>query len=283
MFKIAILGCENSHADTFLKFIYEDKLYDNVEVKGVFSRDRAAAERLSEKFAVPVMDSFDELVGKLDGVIITARHGDDHHTFAKPYIESGIPMFIDKPITINEEDAKSLSDELAAHGVRVCGGSCCKHAPYIQELKKKVQEAEKVFGGAFRAPVDLKNDYGDFYFYAEHLTDVVCEIFGKFPISVRAQKTVDSITVTFHYEKYDVTGLYVNHSYRYFASVFTDSESAGEEYPVGRECFLEEFEEFYRLLCGGEQEITYEEFIFPVYILNAIDRALKSGQEEKIG
>ena len=39
MYKIAILGCENSHANSFLDFIIKDKLYTDIEVVGVYSDD----------------------------------------------------------------------------------------------------------------------------------------------------------------------------------------------------------------------------------------------------
>ena len=44
----------------------------------------------------------------------------------------------------------------------------------------------------------------------------------------------------------------------------------------------EEFKEFYGILSGDEQAISYEEFISPVFIMNAIERSLKSGKEEPV-
>ena len=48
MKKIVILGCENTHADTFLGFIKNDADFSDVEVLGVYSDDKAAAESLAE-------------------------------------------------------------------------------------------------------------------------------------------------------------------------------------------------------------------------------------------
>ena len=104
MYKIAILGCENSHADMFLDIIKNEKI-DDVEVVGVYSYDSDAAERVSKKYGIPIAQSYDEFVGKIDGLIITARHGDHHYKYAKPYLDSKIPLFIDKPITISEKEA----------------------------------------------------------------------------------------------------------------------------------------------------------------------------------
>ena len=161
MFKVAILGCENSHASTFMNDVLNGKLVDDVEFVGVYSDNMEAAQKLHEKYGVAVADSYDAFVGKVDGIIITARHGDNHYKYAKPYIASGIPMFIDKPITCTEEDAKAFMDELKAYNVPVTGGSVCVLADHVQELKKAVQEGTygKVFGGFVRAPflLDAQN------------------------------------------------------------------------------------------------------------------------------
>ena len=103
MYRIAILGCENSHADIFLKYIYGDKktqdgnyvtvserAVDDVEVVGVYSDEKEAMQKLHDAFGVPMMESSDELVGKVDGIVVTARHGDNHFKYAKPYISSAV-------------------------------------------------------------------------------------------------------------------------------------------------------------------------------------------------
>ena len=46
MYKIAILGCENSHAEGFLKIIQQD--YPDVQVLGVHSEYPGEAEKLQE-------------------------------------------------------------------------------------------------------------------------------------------------------------------------------------------------------------------------------------------
>ena len=101
MFKVAILGCENSHANSFLKTVLEQKVCDDIAFVGVYSDDMEAAQKLHDQFGVAVAQSYDEFVGKVDAIVITARHGDNHYKYAKPYIPSGIPMFIDKPINVS--------------------------------------------------------------------------------------------------------------------------------------------------------------------------------------
>jgi predicted dehydrogenase len=203
MFKIAILGCENSHADGFLKAIRDENLAD-IQVMGVYSSFPGEAEDLHETFGVPVMENYDDLVGQLDGLIITARHGANHYKYAKPYLNDGIPMFIDKPITVSEEEAREFFKEITTRGIPVCGGSSVKHADYIQELKTLVASGEKgkVVGGYVRMPLDINSEHGGFFFYAQHLVQSVCEIFGYYPKAVRACRSGDQITCVFRYEDY---------------------------------------------------------------------------------
>ena len=147
--KIVILGCENSHANAFLGFIRDKEEFSDVEVIGVYSHERETAEKLNEQFGVPVMDNYDDAVGKVDGVVITARHGDRHLMYAKPYIESGVPMFIDKPVTVKEEDTVELVELLKKNNIQVTGGSCLKYDPFVLALKRdrECNAMGKVLGG----------------------------------------------------------------------------------------------------------------------------------------
>lgn len=283
MYKIAILGCENSHANTFLNFIIRDKLYTDIEVIGVYSEDTEAAKKLNDTYGVPVAKSYDEFVDKADGIIITARHGDKHYQYAKPYIESAIPLFIDKPVTISEEDAISLKNDLIKSGSKVCGGSVCKFPAFIKELKSAVKENTygKVYGGLLRGPVILENDYGNFYFYSQHLVQAMCEIFGYFPNSVKAYVNGGVITCTVRYDEYDVNIVFADDDSAFYAGINCEKYGVFSEYTLDG-CFNEEFESFYKLLKGEEQTETYNEFISPTLILNAIDRSMQSGKEEAI-
>ena len=284
MKRIAILGCENSHANAFLKFIREKEEFSDVEVVGVYSDDRAAAEKLKESFGVPVMEDYADAVGEIDGLVVTARHGDNHYKYAKPYIDSGIPMFIDKPITINEAEAVTFMRALKAKNVRISGGSSLKQDVFVRQLKREAEQEidGKTLGGYVRAPYMSRNDYGGFYFYAQHLVEMVCEIFGRFPLSVTARQNGKQIHVLFHYEDYDCVGLFCDKNYVYYVSRMAEQDVKGFVIPSSDDWFYEEFKEFYGLLEGGEQAAAYDAFVSPVMILNAIERSLQSGQEELV-
>ena len=286
MKNIVILGCENSHADTFLKFIKNNEEYGYINVVGVYSDDPAAMEKLNEKYGVPKMNSFGDAAGSVDGVIITARHGDNHYKYAAPYIPYGVPMFIDKPITVSEAEAVRFMRECRAAGVRITGGSSCIHDEFVQKLKAAHENSEggETLGGMVRSPVSIKNDYGGFFFYSQHLVEVMLEIFGRYPKSVSAYENGKKITVVFRYESFDTVGLFTDGIYTYYAMRASHDGDDGSDFVVNgaSPCFKIEFDNFCDLLSGGGQKISYDDFISPVFVMNAIKRSLDHGREEAV-
>ena len=284
MFKVAILGCENSHADAFLADVLKNKLVEDVEFVGVYSDETEAAKKLGETFGLPVADSYDAFVGKVDGIIITARHGDNHYKYAKPYLESGIPLFIDKPITCTQADAVDFMADVKKYNVPVSGGSICVLADYVQELKKAVAEKTygAVYGGYARAPISLNETYGGFYFYAQHLVQVAMEIFGFYPKSVQTFRKANTFTCLLRYEEYDVPLCFVEGNYVYHAGISCGKGYIGADYDITGDLFKREFMEFYDLLEGKPQKQSYEDFFAPVYVLNALVKSWESGKEEAV-
>lgn len=287
MKRIVILGCENTHANGFLDIITKNADFVDIQVTGVYSEDTEAAKKLNEKYGVPVMASFDEAVGQVDGVVITARHGNKHYAYAKPYIASGVPMFIDKPITIEEDEAVAFMQELKENNVPVTGGSMLRFNFAVRQVGEATREqvAGKTIGGIVRAPLYPTNPNGGFYFYAQHLVEMVMTAFGRFPMGVEC-RTDDGLNrvVLFHYEDFVVTGYYTNGGNEYYAARFSRQGTQGGYVATNSgDAQLAEFREFAQLLYeGGKMVLSYEELIAPVFVMNAIERANLSGGLEPV-
>lgn len=286
MKKIVILGCENSHASSFLSTIKKHEEFADVEVVGVYSDERAACEKLQANYGVEIMEHYADAVGKVDGVVITARNGENHPIYAAPYLDSGVPLYIDKPITNTEDEAISFIGELERRGIKYTGGSCLRHDKFVRELSEdnKNDIDGKTLGGEFRAPLDSNSPYGGFYFYAPHLIESVMVAFGKDVKSVKAFKNGIKTTVVFRYEDYDVVGRFVENNYVYWASRHSekDVKSGRIASGVGNEWIFNEFMDYYNLLSGGESCVSKEDFVAPVFVANAVLRSINSGKEEAV-
>ena len=284
MKKIVILGCENSHANTFLGYLRDMEEYRDVEVVGVYSIEREAAEKLHDTFGVKVMDTAEEAVGKVDGVVITARDGKYHYGLALPYLPTIKALFVDKPITIAEEEAVALMRECRKYGVKVSGGSCLKYADIAAAIGEDVK-AEKdgaTLAGIARAPVSFENEYGGFFFYSEHLIGLIGTAFGWYPTAVTVKKNGTVATTVFEFPGFNVTGLHTDGSWKYSVSRYYAKGERHEELANLMACFLPEWQEFYSILSGNEPSYTQEDLIAPVFTLNAMMRSMESGKTEAV-
>ena len=95
---IGIIGAENSHTAAFGKLFNIDKLFPGVRVKYVWGETENFAKIAMKKGNIPNMvNNPNEMLGKIDALIVDHRHGKYHLDAALPFLEEGIPMFIDKP------------------------------------------------------------------------------------------------------------------------------------------------------------------------------------------
>lgn len=284
MYKIAILGCENTHANSFLRQIYQKGRHTDIEVIGIYSDEAEPCRKLHETFGVPVMERYDELVGKVDGIMVTARHGDNHYKYAKPYLSSGIPMFIDKPVTISGEEAVAFMREARDCGVRICGSSVGKFLNGVVALSEKIKSGEvgTIHGGNLCAPIEIDSPYGGFYFYSPHLVQMMITLFGGDVLEVSAVQQGRNVGIVANYRDYPITGSYVSAGGHFAATVYAENGIFTEPCELHSYAFEHQLDDMHDLLEGGAMKESYDSFIRPVFILEALDASIKSGKPEPV-
>lgn len=92
------------------------------------------AEHVAKCSNIPhVVERATDVIGHVDAVIIATDIGGEHVERARPFVEAGLPVFIDKPLTDNSPDLKTFVDWIGA-GKAIMSSSCmryCKEfAPY---------------------------------------------------------------------------------------------------------------------------------------------------------
>ena len=286
-YNIGIIGTENSHADGFCRLFNEPQkdgnfLYPDCKVTVCYGNYPEANETIAKKYpGVKIAANIEEIISTVDAVMVTARDGKYHAGFAKPFIEKGIPAFVDKPFASDVKEAVSLVELAKEKGVLLCGGSSLKYSKEIAELKNF--RAEKgVKGGFVAAPVNFKNEYGDFWFYASHLAEMCMEVFGWDPVSVYAKENGESVFAIANYDNFSVTCNFINHCYSaYSGGVFVESESLIRS--VGLDGIEKaETDEFVNMLNSGKTRYGYDELIAPVRFIAAVKRSYETGKEIKI-
>lgn len=281
--KIAMLGVENSHADEFGKLIAEKpEKYGDIEVVGVYSEDESATKRLIDKgYANYAAKTPDEFLGKVDAVIVVARHGDNHYKYAMPYVKAGIPCFIDKPFCANLDNAKELAETAKANGALLCGGSCVKFFDETKHLTRLAKQ-NRVVGGMVATPINIDNPYGGFWFYTQHLVEMMTTIFGRNVKSVIANcpdEKLRRVTVIFNYGDFDVCGIY-SPSNKFYANVMFENSTLAEGYCDNVLYTFEcELDMFVNMVKNGVMLESYDELVYPVKVLDAIHRSYTEKKE----
>lgn len=75
------------------------------KVTHIWCDDKNLAESISKSSGIDhVVDEINELVSKVDGVILGRDDPNNHWVMAKPFIDANVPIFIDKPLTISNEE-----------------------------------------------------------------------------------------------------------------------------------------------------------------------------------
>lgn len=283
MMKIAILGTENSHAYAFAQLIRNSPKYSDIEIIGVYGYDDAANKRLVDDGLVShVAQSPEEFLGKVDGIMVTARHGDHHHEYALPYVKQGIPAFIDKPFAVDLYKADELLAAARENGALLCGGSSLKYLDEMNALARFCS-SKHVVGGNVTAPINMVNEYGGFYFYAQHLIEILFSVFGTDVKSVCAKAHGDEnrVSVIFDYGAFDVTAQFYD-CYTYSATVFAKEGSLHAAATEVTYCYELELDDFANMVRSGKMPHDYSSLVRPLKLMHCIEESYQKKKEVQI-
>ena len=89
MFKIGIIGSENSHAAAFSEIFNLSGTYDDVRVTAIWGEDMEASRKIAEKCHVEIVKPMD-MLREVDAVMVTSRNGALHWGYVRPFIEAEI-------------------------------------------------------------------------------------------------------------------------------------------------------------------------------------------------
>jgi predicted dehydrogenase len=289
MFRIGIIGSDNSHADAFSQLINLKNPktgefdYPDCKVTGIFGLEKERTEEVAKNGEIEFIASTpEELVGRVDAVMIVFRHGDLHAKYAMPFIKLGIPVWLDKPFTIKNSDARDLIDAAKRHNTILTGGSTCKFAYDILMLKNLVENGGGRLGNIKSAmlnfPATLENDYGGIYFYGAHLTEMCCAVFGYDMKSVIAHRLNKDVLAIVKYDKYQVALSFIDGSSRNCAYVVGDKDVILRDLDISL-VYRHGLDEFIKTLRTGKIPVSHEKLYATVELLNAIKESYESGRE----
>jgi len=112
-------------------------------VTSVWAQEKEIAESIAKTTAIPdIAGSLEEMSATTDAVILARDDAENHVAMAKPFIDAGTPIFIDKPIALNQEDLAYFS-EAYARGKLIMSCSSMRYANEARIVKQELASLGK--------------------------------------------------------------------------------------------------------------------------------------------
>lgn len=198
MIRLGVLDFDTSHVVEFTKRLNhkdtpKDQWVDGASVViGCPGESKIMPERIADykktmtKLGVPLVTKPADMIGKVDGMLIESQEGGVHYERAKPFIEAGIPCFIDKPFTCSLADARKIVELAKKKKVPIFSSSSLRYAPDVVSFMADVPKKHgKVLGALAYSPAKYYENKKDkvarnpgLYHYGVHGVEILYTLMG---------------------------------------------------------------------------------------------------------
>jgi len=214
---VGIIGLDTSHVVAFTQTLNQGpkKPEDAAKVAGVKvvaaypqgSKDiESSTRRVPEyvekvkAFGVEIVESIDELLKRVDVVLLESNDGRVHWEQLQPVLKAGKPVFIDKPIAASLADTMRILDAAQKAKVPLFCSSSLRFGRATQAVRQgligKVKSAETF------SPVSIEPTHPDLYWYGVHGCESLFTVMGTGCKTVKRGLTADG--------KVEVTGTWTD-------------------------------------------------------------------------
>ena len=84
-------------------------------------------------WGVEIVERPEDLLGRIDAVMIESQQGARHRERARPFLEAGLPTFIDKPFAASAEDADDIIALARRHNAPLMSCSALRYDPEVAQ------------------------------------------------------------------------------------------------------------------------------------------------------
>ena len=141
-----------------------------------------------KKLGVELVNSINELLPKVDVVMILSIDGRKHLAEVRPVFEAGKSVFVDKPIANSLTDAIKIFQLAQQHNVPCFSSSALRFSSRTANIRQDPQLGELI-GCDQYAPCPLEPHHPDFFWYGIHGVEPLFTIMGSGCVSVSRIQT----------------------------------------------------------------------------------------------
>ncbi|MCS6851696.1 MAG: Gfo/Idh/MocA family oxidoreductase [Gemmataceae bacterium] len=189
MLRLGMLDFDTSHVVEFTKRLNHKGITEDQWVEGARvvvacpGESRIMPERIPgytramQELGVPLVDKPTDMIGKIDGIMVESQQGSVHLERARPFLEAGIPCWIDKPFTCSTADAQRIVELAARKNVSVFSSSSLRYAPEVVNLITSLKQG-KTLGALTYGPASLHDGNPGLFHYGIHAVEMLYTLMG---------------------------------------------------------------------------------------------------------
>lgn len=286
MLRIGLIGTENSHITHFTRMLNVEKRHPGARAEAVAGgwtpRNRELAELGGIETAV---DEPAELVDLVDAAIVSTRDGARHLEHARPLLEAGKPVLVDKPLAASVADAEALLDTAERHGGLVLSCSALRFVPEIARLTP-TETSGPLRHLHIIGPADPDSEYSGLFFYGIHHVETALEILGNptvdpVGLDARAERRGDTVVASVNVADTPVTFTFVTQGESarvpfHAIGVFGEAV-ASHSLTLGADYNAPALAEFLTAVEKGSVSRNRGQLLAPVEVLSAVVERLDDG------
>lgn len=192
MIRLGIVDFDSSHSVEFAKRLNhriapEEQWVEGAEVVAGCVLPSAISDQaridgfvrtFKEELGLPLVDRPEDLLGQIDGVLIEAVDGSVHLERARPFLEVGLPTFVDKPFTCSVADARELIDLAERHNAPLFSTSSLRYAADVTEFVAAAEQNGATLGCDVYCPASTHPRNPGLYHYGIHGVETLFAVMG---------------------------------------------------------------------------------------------------------
>lgn len=150
---------------------FPDAAIRDANVTHVWAQERGIADHISKSAFIPnVVDDFTAMIDHIDGLLLARDDAETHVHFTAPFLDAGIPVYIDKPLALSVDEAQRMIDRQRFPG-QIFSCSALKYANELTLSEEDLARLGRIRYIAATVPKDWDK-------YAIHAIDPILKLVG---------------------------------------------------------------------------------------------------------
>ena len=145
---------------------------------------------------VQIVEQPADMLGRIDAVLVLSVSGIPHRERAMPFLETGIPAFVDKPFACSLEDAEAMIDVTRTRGVLLWSSSALRFSEENLAFQAARDRTGDILGAVTYGPGTRADGNPGLFHYGIHCVELLFSVMGSGCASVRSMAGDASEQVT---------------------------------------------------------------------------------------